>query len=359
MQWLSAWSTSCAQERSAAVSAPRSSSRARRSPSSRVQRPSSSSASTSFRPLPRRAEVDLVAPEDGLGRAVDLHGHAGHEALDALHRVRVVRVRLVPLQHGELGLVLVGHAFVAEVLAQLVDLLQPSDDEALEVELGGDAEVEVGVERVRVGHERLRESAAVARLQGRRLHLEEARVVEVPADRGDDRAAQDEVAAGVLVDEQVQVTLAVARLGVHEAVVRVRKRPGRLGQEHELVDCERRLSAPRLRRPADDADDVPEVEVDRARPVGGAEQLDLARPVGDVEEDELPVPAPSQYPAGDPARLGAFLPGREWLSLRAHGGDLVAVGEALGQGHQAASLVRVLPGGRERRRMDEAAARPL
>ena len=98
--------------------------------------------------LPRRLEVDLVTPEAPLRRARGLLRDRGDEVLDAGHRVLVVRVGLVPLEHRELGLVLVGDALVAEVLADLVDLLEPADDQALEVELGRDAQVEIGVELV-------------------------------------------------------------------------------------------------------------------------------------------------------------------------------------------------------------------
>src|SRR5918994_798652 len=56
---------------------------------------------------------------------------------------------IVPLEHGELGLVLVRHALVTKVLADLVHLLQAADDEALEIELGRDAKIEVGVKLVR------------------------------------------------------------------------------------------------------------------------------------------------------------------------------------------------------------------
>ena len=64
---------------------------------------------------------------------------------DPVHRVAVVGVRLVPLEHRELGLVLVRDALVAEVLADLVHALESADDEPLEVELGRDAQVEVGL----------------------------------------------------------------------------------------------------------------------------------------------------------------------------------------------------------------------
>jgi len=57
----------------------------------------------------------------------------------------------------------------------------------------------------------------------------------VPSDCRDQAGAHEEVAAGVLVDEQVEVALAVAGLRVYEPMERVRERPLRLGQKPELV----------------------------------------------------------------------------------------------------------------------------
>ena len=135
-----------------------------------------------------------------------------HQLLQHLHHVAVVRVGLVGLDHRELGVVLVAHALVAEVLAQLVDLLEAAHDAALEVELGGDPQVEVAVERVVVGHERPRGRAAVDRLQGRGLDLHEAAVVEEAAHAP--RSALERVtkaAADVGVGHQVEVAAAEAQ----------------------------------------------------------------------------------------------------------------------------------------------------
>ncbi len=173
---------------------------------------------------PRPLQVDLVAAErrdrgsEGVER--DLLEHR----LDPVHRVAEVGVRLVPLEHRELGLVLVRDALVAEVLADLVHALEPSHDQALEVQLGRDAQVEVRVQLVRVRHERVRERAAVARLEDGRLDLDEPLAVEVATDRRDDLRAQEEEVARLLVHEQVEVALAVARLRVGQAVERVRER---------------------------------------------------------------------------------------------------------------------------------------
>ena len=117
---------------------------------------------------------------------------------------------------------LVGDAFVSEVLADLVDPFEPSDDQPLQVELGGDSQIEVDIQLVVMRDEGLREGAAVPRLQDRSLHLHEAVFVEPAADRRDQLASKQEVAPGLLVDQQVEVALPVPRLSVHEPVEGVR-----------------------------------------------------------------------------------------------------------------------------------------
>ena len=120
-------------------------------------------------PAPGRGEVDFLLPALQLGRTEDGLGDAGDQVLEADGGVVVVRVGLVPLEHRELGVVLVGDPLVAEVLAELVDPVDAADDQALEVELGRDPQEEVAVKRVVMGGERARKGAAVERLEHRRL----------------------------------------------------------------------------------------------------------------------------------------------------------------------------------------------
>ena len=230
---------------------------------------------------------------------------------------------------------LVGDALVPEVSAQLVDALEAADDQALEVELGRDAQVEVGVELVRVRHERIGERAAVARLEDGRLDLEEAVLVEVAADRGDHARPQLEVGARLLVHQQVEVAPAVAGLGVGQAVEGVRQRPLDLGEQLELGDCERGLTALRPRGDAGRADDVAEVEVDGPGPILRDEQLDLPGAIDEVEEDELPHVPPSHDPPSHAARLAGLLPGLDLLGLDPDRRNLVPVRKSLRQRHSA------------------------
>ena len=119
-------------------------------------------------PPPRRREVDRLARRARPARARSSRARRAATSSSVIAATsQVVGVGLVGLEHRELGVVLVGDALVAEVLAELVDLLEPADDQPLQVQLGRDPQVQRAVERVVVGREGARERAAVERLQHR------------------------------------------------------------------------------------------------------------------------------------------------------------------------------------------------
>ena len=102
----------------------------------------------------------------------------GHQSLEPGRDTEVIRVRLVPLDHRELRVVLGREALVAEVLTQLVHTLEAAHDKPLQVELGRDPQIEVPVQRVVVRYEGPRQRASVLGLQGGRLDLNETLSVE-------------------------------------------------------------------------------------------------------------------------------------------------------------------------------------
>ena len=229
---------------------------------------------------------------------------AAHEPLGAVGDDLPVRVRLVPLEHRELGVVLGAQALVAEVLAQLVDALQAAHDQALEVELGRDPQVHRLLERVEVRHERTRQRAAVDRLQDRRLDLDEALVVEETSDCGDDLGARDEDLARLRVGHQVQLAVPEAGLGVREAVVLLGRRAQRLRQQCPFADRDGQLAAARLEDRAVGPDQVAEVHREQplerlvAQDVAARLQLDAPRAVIQVQERHLALAAASVQATG-------------------------------------------------------------
>jgi hypothetical protein len=104
------------------------------------------------------------------------------------------------------------------------------------VQLQCDAQVQRHVERVVVGDERASMGAAGLDVEHRRLDLGEAALAERPAEAGDDLVTNVEGPAGVGVDDEVDVALAEAGVGVGEAVPLVGQRAQRLGEQLEAVD---------------------------------------------------------------------------------------------------------------------------
>ena len=93
----------------------------------------------------------------------------------------VIRVRLVKLQHRELGIVVRREPLVAEVAIDLVDPLDAADHQPLQIQLRRDAQVQIDIERVVVRDERPRRRAAIERLHHRRLDFDKAALPRVAA----------------------------------------------------------------------------------------------------------------------------------------------------------------------------------
>ena len=198
---------------------------------------------------------NLVPPQSSLAAsAIRLFGQP--------HDVAIVGVRLVQLEHGELGVPAIAEALVAEDAADLEDLLEATGDQPLEIQLGRHAQVHVHVERVVVRDERLRVRASRQRLQDRRLDFDEAAIFEPAPHERHEPAAKLEDPADVVADPQVDVALAVPRVGIGDAMPLVGERPLRFGEQRPLVDAYGELAS--LRGHDDPAHADPVAERQRA-----------------------------------------------------------------------------------------------
>ncbi len=105
-------------------------------------------------------------------------------------------------------------AFVPPDASDLVDAFEAADDQAFEVQLGRDTQIEIEIERVVVGAEGSRGRAARDVQHRRRLAFDEAVRIAESAHFRDDLRARQEDRADVFVHQQVDVALTVALLDV-------------------------------------------------------------------------------------------------------------------------------------------------
>lgn len=194
--------------------------------------------------LPRSCEVDLVRllalsstlrVESNLVGAVQILDQSADHVLGHLHQVVHIGIGHVKLANGELGVVSHVDLLVSEHTTDLEHSVKTTDDQFLQVELGGDTHEQVELEIVVVCDEWLgcgttsdhrhhwrldlyliNRGSLSTQLPLDPAHLEEAKVVEELSDVVDDLGSGDEDVTGVRVHDQIQVSLPVSRLEVDQ-----------------------------------------------------------------------------------------------------------------------------------------------
>src|SRR5437588_9651762 len=91
-----------------------------------------------------------------------------------VHRAAKIGVGLIKLEHGELGIPSPSQAFITKVAVDLVHAVQPTDSQPFKVELGGDAEIQINVERIVMGDKGTGHRATGNRLHHGRLYFDES-----------------------------------------------------------------------------------------------------------------------------------------------------------------------------------------
>ncbi len=184
-------------------------------------------------------------------------------------------------------------AFVAEIAVNFKNLGKTADEKALEVKLGRDAHVEVDAEGVVLGDKRTRGGPARDGLHHGRLDFGEAALLKKTAHFADDFTAEQEHVAGILADDEVDVTLAVTLLDVGEAVPLARDGPERFGKNAQVGKADGFFTglggeeSPLAADEVADVEELPEFEFLFAEALHLRVDLKLAGFVLDVGEDVL------------------------------------------------------------------------
>src|SRR3989344_5233627 len=181
-------------------------------------------------------------------------------ALDASHHRFLVPVGGIPLNGRELRVMDRVNAFVPETFPELVDALEPADEQLLQVELWRNAEVKINIKSVMVRGERPRERPAGDGLEHGGFDFEEFLTVEELANGRDDPRADPEPLADIRIHYQIQVALAEALLNILQTVPFLGERQERFCDDASRCDPERHLAALGLKRCALCFPKIPDVE---------------------------------------------------------------------------------------------------
>ena len=254
----------------------------------------------------RRIEVDdlLALAVLDLTGTDDRVAQVRNQAFDDRFHRSAVAIRLIDFKNRELGIVTAVDTLVAEILAELEDLVHSADEQTLQVKLRGDAQHHLLVERVEMRFKGLRRRASGLRLQNRGFDFMKAFRPQILARLLKDIRTHEEAIAGLVVGHEIDVAAAVALLLVGKTVELLRRLLKSLGEHRPLFDHERFLTLLRRKKRSFRTDYVAEIQkLERGEHLLGKfialeDELELVRAVVQSGEVHLAHAADHHQPSG-------------------------------------------------------------
>ncbi|CDL57796.1 FIG00640621: hypothetical protein [Klebsiella pneumoniae] len=207
----------------------------------------------------RLAEVEHLVAVRHFGIAEDVLRQGAEQRFGQLDQIFVIRISHVEFHHGELWVMTNGDPFVTEVTVDLEDAFEAANHQTLEVQFRRDTQVHVQIQRVMMGDERTRGSAARDHLHHRGFYFHKAAANHELTDARQDLRTHFEGLTRFIVGNQVQVTLTVTRFLILQAVEFVRQRAQSFSQQTQLGAVDRELTGFGLEQLTAGGDDVAEV----------------------------------------------------------------------------------------------------
>ena len=187
----------------------------------------------------RLTEVDLEAlfpflgVTDG-GGAVDVQRQGAQHLLGEIHQIAVIGIGHIEFQHGEFWVMANGDPLVPEVTVDFVHALEATDHQTLQIELGGNTQVHVDIQRIVMGDEGASGGTAWDHLHHGGFHFHELLGVQEVTDTVDHLVTDLEGLARLFVGNQIQVTLTATGFLIGQTLVLFRQRTQRLGQQTDV-----------------------------------------------------------------------------------------------------------------------------
>ena len=221
------------------------------------------------------AHIDNNLAEGQFHGVVDLLADMLHQAFGALHHAVHIGIGLIELNGGELGVVGGVHAFVTEQTTNLVHPIKAADDAALQIQLGGNTQVQIHIQRIVMGDKGTGGSTTLNDIQNGGIHFQIAQLIKITTDSGDGLGTLDKSLAHLGIDDQIHVALTVAGVHILQAVVLFGQGQQALAQQRVLLHLHRDLTAAGTEHDALDTDDITDIQLLEPLVLLGADLVDL------------------------------------------------------------------------------------
>src|SRR5439155_8413257 len=146
-----------------------------------------------------------------------------------------IRIRPIGFEHREFGIVFPGNPFVSKVAVDFEYLVESADEQTFQIKLQRNAQVKIEAERFVMRCEWFGCCTSSDRLQNWRLDFDEGAFLQKAPRFADNCDSFFEHSAGMLVRKKIEITLAISRLNILQALPLFRQWPQRFGQDLKFV----------------------------------------------------------------------------------------------------------------------------
>ena len=209
------------------------------------------------------------------------------------------------------------NSLVAVVLADFKHPVNTADHQFFQIQLGRHAQIKVVIKRVVMRDERFGIRPAHNWMECRRFHFQKFLAVKELTHRGNNTAPRQQDFLSFVVDNQIDIALAIAGFHIRQPVEFLRQRLQRLGNNVKLLRRHRKFAPGRPADKPGNADDVADVKTFQEFQVIFrqmrlmAENLNIAALVFQVDKhtvvSDRHCPARNRYP------VFGILSGRQFL----------------------------------------------
>src|SRR5437868_13596795 len=120
----------------------------------------------------------------------------------------------IRFEHGKFGIVLSGNTFVAKVTVDFEYLIEPTDEQTLEVQFRRNPQIKIKTERLVMRAERFGRSTTGNALKHGSFYFQKSALFQKAPRFAEDRNALFKHRAGVFVRKKIEIALAVPRFHI-------------------------------------------------------------------------------------------------------------------------------------------------
>ena len=182
---------------------------------------------------PRATDFDILAIPMQCRRLADFHRQRLNHLFDEFHQNRISAISHIEFHRRKFWVMATVATFIAEAAVELKDAFKAADDEAFEMELGRNAHIHIGIESIVMRLERACRRSPRLYLEHGRFDFHKSIIGHEIAQLLANERSLIKHFAHVVVDDEIDISLSITRLGIGQAMELFGQRSQALGEQFQ------------------------------------------------------------------------------------------------------------------------------